>query len=204
MVDNLLSTKYLFALELVALLFADHKRDMGNVPFVTHLFGVARIVQQLTDDENTQLAALLHDVLEDIPPEKYSAAQMRADFGSEVLALVQAVSYDEVRFDKDESRRQYVLQLAKAPANASIISGADMLHNGRDFLYWFGRDPQGVAEKFGGERTKRRDWFWRERLKVIESKLGAEHRLVRELHDMFRDLEVMHQKLCRMDVKECT
>ena len=193
--DVLLTTKYLYALELVARLFKDHTRKVNDVPFVTHLFGVSYLVQQLTDEENVHLAALLHDVLEDIPAEKYSAAQLRDDFGAEVLELVQTVSYDEVQYDKDESRRQYVLRLKAGPLNACLISGADMLYNGRDVIYWYGQKPEAVVEAFGGERTKRRDWFWRDRLKVIESRLGVDDPLVKALHDMFRELAPIHQKI---------
>jgi GTP pyrophosphokinase len=192
---QLLSTKYLYALELVAQLFVDHKRAVGNIPYVTHLFGVCYIVQQLTDDREVHLGALLHDVLEDIPAEEYSAKQLQADFGAGVLRLVQAVSFDEVRYGKDESRRQYIAQLKVAPIDACLVSGADMLHNGRDFMYWYNREPAETTKQFGPEKIRRRDWFWHERLVVIEHRLGADHDLVKELRAMFRDLEVINQKI---------
>ena len=195
MANELLSTRYLYALELTAQLFDGRKREVAGMPFVTHLFGVAHIVQQLTDDEDVHIAALLHDTLEDIPAEDYSAEQMQADFGLKILKLVQTVSYDEVRYEKDESRRQYVRQLEAGAKEACLISGADMLHNGRDFIYWYQQNPQALAAAFGGERAKRRAWFWHERMAVIESRLGADYSLVRELHGMFRKLDPIHQKI---------
>lgn len=191
----LLSPRYLYALELAATLFADHKRDMSDVPFVTHLFGVSYILCQLTNDEDVHIAGLLHDVLEDILAKRYSAAQMERDFGPKVLRLVRAVSYDETAYGKDESRRHYVKQLEKNGEEACLVSGADMLYNGRNFISCYERDPVTAKKLFGGDRARRRDWFWRERLRVIDTNLGEGHTLVRELHDMFQYLAPIHQKI---------
>ncbi|HEV2403308.1 MAG TPA: HD domain-containing protein [Candidatus Saccharimonadales bacterium] len=193
--DELLSSRYLYALELVAQLFVNHTRDVSGVPFVTHLFGVSYIVRQLTEDEDVHIAALLHDTLEDIPPERYSAESIKVDFGSRVLKLVLAVTHDDRRYEPHEARQRYLQQLQKAPAAASLISGADMLYNGRDILYWYERRPKEIKARFGGSRAQQRRWFWNGRLEIIASKLGVDHVLVAELRALVSKLEIVYQKI---------
>ncbi|MGH7238126.1 MAG: HD domain-containing protein, partial [Candidatus Saccharimonadales bacterium] len=144
--NKLLSAKYLYALELVARLFSEHKRAIGGVPYITHLVAVCHIVEQLTDDENVHLAALLHDVLEDIPASQYGVVEMKVDFGAEVLQIVQTVSHDDARYGKDEARRRYLQQLEFGSLNACLVSGADMLDNGTDLIYWYEREPAKLTD----------------------------------------------------------
>src|ERR687888_1746434 len=57
--------------------------------FIHHPWGVAKICAQLRLDEQTLVAALLHDVVEDTPTE---LDEVRAEFGDEVARLVDGVT----------------------------------------------------------------------------------------------------------------
>lgn len=172
-----LSERFLQALELAADLFRDKTRDMSGAPYAVHLYGVCHIVAQHTQNEDVQIAALLHDVLEDIDPKVYGAPELRRDFGGTVLELVQTVTHDERIYSKDESRRQYLKQLSEGPVEASIISAADMLYNGTDMERSYTQDPQTAAARFGGEKGRRRIWFWEQRAAIITRRLGHDHAL---------------------------
>lgn len=186
---KLITSRYIDALELVARLFASHQRDMGDVPYVAHLFGVCHIVQQLTDEEDVYIAALLHDVLEDIPAADYSVDQMQKDFGPRVVDIVQTVSIDDSQKSKIEARQKYLQNLKTGPVEACLVSGADLLYNGKDILNWLERQPSKARQVFGGERWARMKWFGGERLKIINSKLGENNLLVCELETMLKELE---------------
>ena len=188
-----MTQRFLFALETAARLFDGRYRDMGDVPYVAHLFGVCSIVQEVTQDEDVRIAALLHDVLEDIAPDMYDEVQMTHDFGERVTALVRTVSHEESRYDKDEARRRYIAQLQGGPVEACIISAADMLHNGRDILMWLERSPDKACERFTDERAMRRSWFWHGRFVVICERLGVSHSLVRDLQSLFLEMETKGQ-----------
>ncbi|MDR2360884.1 MAG: HD domain-containing protein, partial [Oscillospiraceae bacterium] len=60
-------------------------RKGSGVPYATHPRMVAEIVSRYTDNEDVVAAAYLHDVLEDVPSERYSEEKMLADFGARVL-----------------------------------------------------------------------------------------------------------------------
>jgi (p)ppGpp synthase/HD superfamily hydrolase len=195
MASTLLSARYQYGLDLVTKLFEGRFRKMGNVPYAAHLFAVSGIVSQLSDDEDVRLGALLHDVLEDIPSDLYSAEQLEADFGPKVLELVRTVTHDEVRFGRAESRRQYLRLLQEGPVEACLISSADLLHNNRDELYWYAQTPEEAARVLGGERVKLRRWFAQERYTIIKQRLGARHRLVKELGPVLQEIDEVRQRL---------
>ena len=72
------------ALAVAARCHAGQTRKDEPTPYIAHPVAVALIVSDFTDDEDVAVAALLHDVLEDVPPSVYSAADMTADFGERV------------------------------------------------------------------------------------------------------------------------
>ena len=78
------------ALRAATILHKDQVRK-GSVPipYVSHLFAVAMIASDYTDDEDVIIACLLHDTLEDTD---YTAQDLEEDFGGAIRELVEAVS----------------------------------------------------------------------------------------------------------------
>ena len=66
----------------------DQARRSGE-PYITHLLAVAEIMAELRLDDDTLVAALLHDVVEDTPVELDEVAER---FGSEVAHMVDGVT----------------------------------------------------------------------------------------------------------------
>lgn len=56
-----------------------------GLPYISHPFSVAWILSSYTDDEDTVIAGLLHDILEDVPGYYYN--DLQKDFGTEVGIL---------------------------------------------------------------------------------------------------------------------
>ena len=104
------------------------------IPYIAHPMGVASIALDFGATENQAIAALLPDVLENGGP--HYAPLIEAQFGAEVLALVQACTdgvpdASGVKADWGERKRAYLAHLAQAPAEVLLVSGADKLHNAR-------------------------------------------------------------------------
>lgn len=101
-------------------------------PYITHLFAVATIVADYTNDEDTIVAALLHDTLEDTD---YTEKELEDDFGGSVKEIV--LSLTEPQPAKGEKpnfafqKQQYVKQLKTASERALVIAAADKIHNMR-------------------------------------------------------------------------
>jgi guanosine-3',5'-bis(diphosphate) 3'-pyrophosphohydrolase len=105
--------------------------------YIIHPMAVAKILAELGMDENTLVAGLLHDVVEDTP---YTQEQLVADFGEEVGLLVDGVTkLASIKFQTKEARqaeslRKMFLAMSK-DIRVLIIKLADRLHNLRTINY---------------------------------------------------------------------
>lgn len=126
------------------------RKGSAPYPYITHLFAVAMIVADYTDDENVIVAALLHDTLEDTD---YTEAELREDFGGPVADIVCAVTeppanknnYHEVLTQK----KQYLKQIKSAEQSVLIIVAADKIHNMRSMVEEYYDNPSGFFADFG-------------------------------------------------------
>jgi GTP pyrophosphokinase len=92
----------------------DGQRRKGNgVPYYAHLMAVAATVLDFGGDEDTAIAAMLHDAVE------------------RIAAIVLAVSdcVGEPKPPWPARKAAYVARLAVAPPAAKLVAAADKLHN---------------------------------------------------------------------------
>ena len=104
-----------------------HERKAGRGFEVAHVASVALITADYGFDEDTVIAALLHDTLEDttLDPEK-----IRSRFGDLVLGMVQDVSEPPRPLRWRARKEAYIDQLRLTPRMGSLaIASADKIHN---------------------------------------------------------------------------
>ena len=104
-----------------------HRRKAGRGYEATHVTAVALIVSDYGFDEDTVIAALLHDTLEDtdLDPEV-----IRQEFGDLVLATVRDVSEPRKPRAWRERKQVYIEQLRVTPRDsARAVASADKIHN---------------------------------------------------------------------------
>lgn len=104
-------------------------------PYITHPVAVATILAELGMDEDTLVAALLHDTVEDT---SYSLKQLQRDYGTTVALLVDGVTkLDKVVYGEAaqaETVRKMVIAMAK-DIRVLLIKLGDRLHNARTWKY---------------------------------------------------------------------
>ncbi len=120
------------------------------LPYVTHLIAVTLILRDYTSDEDTLVAALLHDTIEDTD---YTERELREDFGEEVGDMV--MSLTEPKFeDADKlpwlkTKKRYADQLRKAKTETVMIAAADKAHNFRTIVDEYLEDHNRYMQDFG-------------------------------------------------------
>ncbi len=163
-----------------ALVLADglHRRQTrkGNAtPYVAHLLAVAATVLEWGGDEDTAIAALLHDAVEDQGGLE-TAELIRARFGDRVadivLACTDSTSADPANKPSWEERKQHHIEtLRTAGREVALVTAADKLHNLNSMLRDIDREGPGTLTRF--KRPDRLVWYYRSVADALEGHAGA-------------------------------
>ena len=161
---NPLSTKFDRALQLAHDLHRRQPRKRSDVPYIAHLLAVTAIVLENGGDEDTAIAALLHDAVEDQggPP---TLARIDREFGEKVARIVHECSDADGepkppwRFRKE----QYLQALPHKSREALLVSFGDKIHNCRSITRDLQREGKAVWNRFEGRRDGTL-WYYHELL----------------------------------------
>lgn len=141
-----------------ALVFANQMhlqqcRKGKNVPYVSHVLGVAAIVLQHDGDEDQAIAALLHDVVEDCGGAP-RLAEIREKFGERVAHIVEGCtdSLETPRPPHEQRKKKYLERLRGESAEIRLVSAADKLYNAREVLMDLRSHGDEVFARFKGGR----------------------------------------------------
>jgi len=167
-----MTPRFTEAISLAARAHEGQVRKGTPIPYITHPVAVAGLVALFGGDEDQQIAALLHDVLEDGGPQYASEIQER--FGARVLSIVEGCTDGTpdatgAKAPWAERKEAYLKHLADAPADTLLVSGCDKLSNARAILDDLITVGPIVFERF----TARRDgtlWYYSELAKVFSSR----------------------------------
>ena len=186
-----------------ALAFAAKHHDQQvrkgtRLPYLTHPANVAIILTRYQRDDETVVAGILHDVIEDCVREAYSREMLEQRIGDklsgDVLSTVLAVTHrrvddDGIEFSSDERRDDYLQRLEHAGESARWVCAADKLHNASTILADLRRtiDPSSVWSRFNGGREATVRWYRRvfDRLRQI----GFRGEIMLELENVVTQLE---------------
>ena len=106
-------------------------------PFITHPIAACSIILEMGLDEDSLIAALLHDVLEDTD---ITNAHIAKEFGPEVSVIVEGVTkltrvqYTSKEEEQMENLRKMLIAMAQ-DIRVILIKFADRLHNMRTMEY---------------------------------------------------------------------
>ena len=124
------------AYEYAVKLHEGQKRRDGS-PYVTHCVATAEIIAEQGLDEDSIVAALLHDVIEDTPA---TYDDVKRQFGATVADIVEGdtkltrVQYTSHEEEQAENLRKMLIAMAK-DIRVILIKIADRLHNMRTMDY---------------------------------------------------------------------
>lgn len=165
-------------------------RKGTKLPYLTHPANVAVILTRYDCDEDTVVAGILHDVVEDCVRDGYTREmleqRMGEKFGEFVLQTVLEVTHrrfddDGVELSSDQRKQDYLERLAQASEAAFWVCAADKVHNACSILSDLRRtvDSPTIWSRFSGARTGTVKWY-RDVYERLRS-LGFEAPIMEEL-----------------------
>jgi (p)ppGpp synthase/HD superfamily hydrolase len=135
------------AIEFAAHAHKDQVRKGTDIPYISHPFAVAMILQQARCKEDVVIAGLLHDTLEDTPTTK---EDIQSVFGEEVLRLVIGASEPHKSAAWEDRKRHTLDFLKTADLDLRLVACADKLHNIRSIR----RDVESIGDKVWSKFNK--------------------------------------------------
>ncbi|HEY0528922.1 MAG TPA: HD domain-containing protein [Gemmatimonadaceae bacterium] len=173
-------------------------RKGTKLPYLTHPANVAVILTRYGCDNDTVVAGILHDVIEDCVRDGYTREMLEQrigdKFGERVLDTVLAVTYrrldDEgIELSSEERRADYLQRLSGASEEARWVCAADKIHNASSIISDLGRtvDRETIWTRFSGGKTATVAWYRQvyERLRQV----GFEGAIMAELDRVTSELE---------------
>lgn len=162
------------------------RRGIVPLPYISHLMAVVLILGDYTKDEDTIVAAFLHDTLEDTD---YTVEELHEDFGGPVAEIVIALT--EPKLDQKgnklswlESKKLYAKQLKQANEKALMIAAADKSHNFRTTVEEYFDDHKRFIQDFGPRGEERLEAY-QDIANVINSRLKND--IVHEFNHTFTE-----------------
>lgn len=159
-----------------ALLYASHvhgghMRKGTQIPYLTHLLGVAALVLEDGGDEDQAIAGLLHDAPEDRGGRE-RLDDIRARFGEHVAAIVESCT-DTFETPKPSflpRKRAHIKHLrAHAGADVLRVTAADKLNNARAILTDFRQHGDELFERFNAKKGGTL-WYYASMVNVLRER----------------------------------
>lgn len=187
-----------------ALAFAAKHHDQQvrkgtRAPYRTHPASVAVILTRYGRDDETVVAGILYDAVEDCVGQAFTREMLQRrigdKFGADVVEMLLAVTLrrvddDGVELSADERRDDLLERLAGASESARWVAAADALHGTSTLLSDLRRtiDPDTIWARFTGGRESAVRWPRRvyERLREV----GFDAEIMGELATVVDALEI--------------
>jgi (p)ppGpp synthase/HD superfamily hydrolase len=176
-------------------------RKGTRLPYLTHPANVAVILTRYGRDEETVVAGILHDVIEDCVRSGYTSDALRSrigeKFGETVLETVLAVTETRVgpdgsEFSYEERKADYLERLIAAGERARWVCAADKIHNASSVLADLKRTefPENVWARF---RSGRDTPQWYRQVYERLGEVGFDAPIMDELREVAEALEAAAQ-----------
>ena len=154
-----------------------HRRQLRKgteIPYVSHLLGVASLVLEMGGDETEAIGALLHDAVEDGggPP---MLERIREEFGDDVARIVDANSDadSEPKPPWRERKQDYIAAIAHKAPDELRVSLADKLHNARAILLDYRTHGDDLWSRFRMGAGRAILWYYRSLYEAFDARRDA-------------------------------
>lgn len=170
-------------------------RKGTTIPYITHPFAVAMLLQQAGCEEDVVIAGLLHDTVEDTDT---TLSGIRERYGERVAELVNAASEPNKAAPWKERKEHTIKFVAEAPLDIKCLSCADKLHNIRSILSDLEKHGASVWKRFNRGRDEQ-VWYYTQLLQSFYRNLPADNDYL--LFAAYRNAVVDLRRIVRSEIR---
>lgn len=184
---ELITQRFIKALQLAAQLHRLQMRKGTNIPYFSHLLAVCALVLEDGGDEDEAIAALLHDAVEDQGGEE-TLSVIHEQFGDRVAEIVRGCS-DSFGVPKPpwkERKEAHLGHLCNTSSGVWRVSLADKLHNARTIVRELHTQGEAIWKKFNGGKEGTL-WYYREFVAILKERYPSS--LLDELERLIEQME---------------
>ena len=182
-----LSPRFEQALHYAVLIHAGQLRKGTEIPYLSHLLGVASIALEYGANEDEAIGALLHDAGEDAGG-RGRIEDIRQRFGNIVADIVDGCTDADVvpKPEWQKRKEDYIAHIPTASASVRLVSASDKLHNARAILRDYRLHREELWKRFNGGK-KGTLWYYRALVKAFAA--AEQNELVEELDRVVSEIE---------------
>jgi len=156
-----------------------------RLPYIVHPVTVALILSRYTTDEDTIIAGLLHDTIEDT---LVTQEEIEQAFGAKVRDMVLDVTEPDLPSLSWETKKaRYLRRLQTAPRGSLLVAGADKIANLVSILSAHATSGDALFERFNAPLAVKVGFYRKVHALIRESWPGCP--LLQELGNRLEEVE---------------
>jgi (p)ppGpp synthase/HD superfamily hydrolase len=131
------------------------KRKGKDITYITHPLTVGLILARAGADEDTIIAGILHDTIEDsIPEQKVTKAMIMEKFEEKVADLVDSVTEQNKSLTWDERKQEALAHIQDFSNESLLVKSADIISNASELLEDYKMEGENVFARFNAGKEK--------------------------------------------------
>jgi (p)ppGpp synthase/HD superfamily hydrolase len=134
------------------------RKGKQDVEYVTHPLGVALILTGIDCDEETVIAGILHDTVEDSQG-KTTLQDIAKEFGDRVSRIVGDVTEKDKSLPWEERKKRALEHIPHMDKDSMLVKSADFLYNLKDLAADLEAEGDKAYDKFNAPKEKQRARF---------------------------------------------
>lgn len=144
-----------------AIQFAIHTHEMQNrkgkdIPYITHPLTVGLILARAGAGEETIVAGILHDTIEDsVSGHSVTIETLRERFGENVAVLVDSVTEPAKELPWQERKHAALARVATFSHQSDLVKSADVISNDWELLEDYRIGGDSIFERFNVSKEQR-------------------------------------------------
>lgn len=133
--------------------YQKQKRKGKDIPYIVHPLVVGIILSRAGTDEDTIVAGILHDTIEDsIPEKKVTKEMIKERFGEKVADIVASVSETNKNLPWNERKQEALKHINDFSHESLLVKSADIISNASELLEDCEHEGDAVFSRFNAPK----------------------------------------------------